>query len=94
MANHKSAEKRARQSVVRNTRNRTYISKVRTAVKKLYTGIEGVNAGTVKTEEVSELFKAAQSLLMKSVTKGMTHRNTAARKIKRLNAAVKKAVVK
>lgn len=94
MANHKSAAKRARQTLVRNARNRTYTSKVRTAVKKLYTGIDGFKAGSVKQEELSELFKAAQSLLMKAKTKGLTHRNTASRKISRLNAAVKKAVAK
>lgn len=94
MANHKSAEKRAKQNVTRNLRNRTYTSQVRTAVKKLYEGIEGVDKGSVKAEDVAGLYKKAQSLLMKSVTKGLTHRNTASRKIKRLNAAVKKAVVK
>lgn len=94
MANHKSAAKRARQTLTRNARNRAYTSKVRTAVKRLYTGIEGLKAGTTKTEEVTELFKAAQSLLMKAKSKGLTHRNTASRKISRLNAAFKKAVTK
>tara|TARA_B100001059_G_C17331220_1_gene331346 strand:+ start:68 stop:352 length:285 start_codon:yes stop_codon:yes gene_type:complete len=94
MANHKSAVKRARQTITRNFRNRAYTSTVRTAVKRLYTGIEEFTAGKVKQEELSELFKNAQSLLMKAKTKGIMHQNTVARKIKRLNAAVKKAVVK
>jgi small subunit ribosomal protein S20 len=94
VANHKSAAKRARQTITRNERNRAYTSKVRTAVKKLYAGIDGLKAGSTKQEEVAELFKTAQSLLMKAKTKGMTHRNTASRKISRLNTAVKKALGK
>lgn len=94
MANHKSAAKRARQTITRNERNRAYTSKVRTAVKKLYSGIEGFTAGNVKQEELTVLFKEAQSMLMKANTKGIMHKNTVSRKIKRLNAAVKKAVVK
>jgi len=94
VANHKSAAKRARQNTTRNTRNRAYTSKVRTAVKKLYTGIDGLKSGSAKQEEVVELFKTAQSLLMKAKSKGITHRNTASRKISRLNAAFKKALAK
>lgn len=94
MANHKSAEKRARQTITRNARRRAYTSTVRTSVKKLYVGIEDFTAGKLKQEDLSKLFRDAQSMLMKARTKGIMHKNSVARKVKRLNAAVKKAVVK
>lgn len=94
MANHKSAAKRARQTITKNLRNRSYRASVRTAVKKLYEGYAELEAGKTSKEDVAKLFSTAQSALMKSVTKGLTHKNTASRKIKRLSAAFKKIATK
>ena len=75
MANTKSAIKRMRQNERRRTRNRVLRSKVRTAVKTartMVTTTPGAEAGRVVLEAIRALDKA--------VTKGVLHRNTAARK--------------
>lgn len=74
MANTKSALKRMRQNEKRRTRNRMVRSQVRTAVKtaRAAVGERGTDArGAVL---------AAIRALDKAVTKGIVHRNTAARK--------------
>jgi small subunit ribosomal protein S20 len=74
VANTKSAAKRMRQSERRRLRNRALRSKLRSAVKTARTsaGQQGVDA----TAAVAEAIRA----LDKAVTKGVIHRNTAARK--------------
>ena len=86
MANHKSAKKRARQNIVRNTRNRSARSTVRTAIKKFRTAIE---EGTAK-EALEPLFKSAQTLMSMAASKGLYHKNTASRTIGRLAVALNK----
>ena len=71
MANTKSAIKRMRQNETRRLRNRTIRSQVRTAVKSART-TQGGDLGTAVAEAIRSLDKA--------VTKGVIHRNTAARK--------------
>ena len=90
MANHKSAAKRARQAVVRNARNRSYVSKIRTAVKKVRVSIENAKNDSAELGKVQEAFIAAQSLLHKAVGKKILHRNNAARRIGRLAQAIGK----
>ena len=69
MANTKSGAKRMRQNERRRLRNRALRSKLRTAVKSARA--PGADTGTV-----GEAIRA----LDKAVTKGVIHRNTAARK--------------
>ena len=88
MAYHKSSEKRARQDVVRNARNRAYVSKIRTAVKKVRTSVEDMKKGTGEMSKLQEAFRTAQSLLHKAVGKRVIHRNNAARRIGRLAHAI------
>jgi small subunit ribosomal protein S20 len=71
VANIKSAIKRIRQNEARRLRNRTVRSKVRSAVKTARTA-----AGADLRTSVGEAIRA----LDKAVTKGVIHRNTAARK--------------
>ena len=71
MANTKSAKKRMRQNERRRIRNRGVRSKVRTAVK-LARASEGAEMGTTIADAIRVLDKA--------VSKGVLHRNTAARK--------------
>ena len=71
MANTKSAQKRMRQSERRRIRNRGIRSKVRTAVKDAR-GSAGAEMRTLISEAIRALDKA--------VSKGVLHRNTAARK--------------
>ena len=72
MANTSSALKRMRQSERRRLRNRTVRSKVRTAVKTARTALGGADAKSAVLDAIRALDKA--------VTKGVVHRNTAARK--------------
>lgn len=74
MANTKSAIKRMRQGERRRLRNRMVRSQVRTAVKIARTTLAG-GAG-----ERQEAVQAALRALDKAVTKGVLHRNAAARK--------------
>lgn len=83
MATHKSAEKRARQTIKRNTINRARRSRVATAVKAVDTAIAANDsAATVKAQ------RAAESAIAKSAGKTM-HWKTAARKASRLSKRVK-----
>ena len=84
MANIKSAKKRARRNARRTVINGARRSRVRTYVKK----VEAALAGNEKPA-AEEALRAAQPELMRGVTKGLLHRNTAARTIARLNARIK-----
>lgn len=84
MANHKSAEKAIRQTERRTEENRSYKSKIRTFVRKVELALAAKNK-----EEALAAFRPAESQLMKGVTKGFHHKNTAARKISRLNKRIK-----
>jgi small subunit ribosomal protein S20 len=86
MATHKSAEKRARQNIVRNARNRANLSALRTAVKKVREAIEKKDL-----TNIDALLKNAQSVIGKTKKKGTIHANNAARKTSRLARAVSKA---
>ena len=74
MANTSSALKRMRQSERRRLRNRAVRSRVRTAVKTARTALGSTGSDT--RAAVTEAIRA----LDKAVTKGVIHRNTAARK--------------
>ena len=79
MANHKSAEKRARQTKVRTERNRFY----RTRMKNLTKAVrEAVTAGDQEAATVA--LKNANKSLHAYVSKGFLKKNTAARKVSRL----------
>ena len=84
MANTKSAKKRVRRNERRTTINHARINRIRTFVKKVETAI----AGNDKTA-AQEALKSAQPEVMRGVTKGVLHRNTASRKISRLSARIK-----
>ena len=79
MANHKSALKRARQNEVRRVRNKGYKTRNKKAVKTVRATI----AANTPEEAVKDLRKAV-STIQKSVSKGVIHKNTAARKVSRL----------
>jgi small subunit ribosomal protein S20 len=84
MANrHPSAIKRARQNVERNKRNSALRSALRTAVKKVLVAVEQADA----TAAQAELPHAVRAL-GKATTKGIIHKNYAARKISRLTHKV------
>lgn len=84
MANIKSAEKRARQTIKRRARNVAGRSQLRTAIK---TVVNAVNAGN--KEEAAASLKSATPIIDSAVNKGLIHRNKAARHKRELNARVK-----
>lgn len=83
MANHKSAEKRARQSERRNEANRRNRSHLRTEIKKLRSAIAAGNR-----EEAKSLLVETVSVIDKSMQKGIIHKNAAARYKSRLTTSV------
>lgn len=84
MAHHRSAKKRIRQTVKRTEINRTRVSRLRTFIKKTEIAIQAGNQ-----EAAKQAFIAMQPELHKGVSKGVVHRNTAARKLSRLSARIK-----
>ena len=84
MANIKSAKKRTRRNARRADINGARRGRVRTHVKKVEAALEAGDR-----EAAEEALKAAQPELMRGVARGVLHRNTAARKVARLNARVK-----
>ena len=85
MANHKSALKRAKQNLKRRARNRALRSTLGTAIKK-YRGL----LASQDAEAAQAGFVGVQKVIDKAVTKGVIHKNNAARKKARLHAALKK----
>lgn len=83
MAQHKSAEKRARQSVKRAARNASVKGAVKTAEKKLRVALAAGDSKTAK-----DLLKKVTSQMSKAKVKGAIHAKTAARKISRLATRV------
>lgn len=83
MANHPSAAKRARQSLVRRDRNRSVRTGVRTAIKK----VEAAVAAGDKTAATSALTHAT-SVIARATSKGVLHANTAGRRVSRLHLLV------
>ncbi|WP_127579775.1 30S ribosomal protein S20 [Paenibacillus koleovorans] len=79
MPNIKSAVKRVKTSEKRRLRNASQKSALRTAVKSFETAAAGQNVETMK-----ETLIVATKKLDKAVTKGLIHKNAAARKKSRL----------
>jgi small subunit ribosomal protein S20 len=84
VANIKSAKKRAKQTVVRNLRNASQRSMLRTAVKKV---LKALNSNDAAGAEAA--FASAQPLLDRFSSRGLIHKNKAARHKSRLNARIK-----
>lgn len=85
MAHHKSAKKRIRQTERRTAINRARTSRVRSFIKKVELAIA---SGDRPAAEAA--LRAAQPEIHRGVTRGVLHRNTAARKLSRLSARVRK----
>lgn len=89
MANIKSAEKRAKQAVKRRAHNMAARSRLRTSIKKV---LNAVDSG--KKPEAVDALKTAQPVIDSMVSKGIIHRNKAARHKRELNAKVKALAAK
>ena len=83
MANHKSAAKRARQTIKKNALNTRTKAGVRTIEKKVRTA---VTAGD--KEAAMKVLVTFASRMDKAAKKGLFHRNTASRKVSRLSSLI------
>ncbi len=84
MANIKSQIKRNRQTARRNERNRAIRSEMRTRAKMAIAAAEGGDA-----DKANDALVQAQKRYDMAVTKGVIHKNTAARRKARLTAQVR-----
>ena len=84
MANTKSAKKAVRQIDRRTSVNRQRRSKMRTFLRKVEEAISSGDQGAAKSA-----LAVAEPILMRAAQKGIVHKNTASRKVSRLNARVK-----
>ena len=88
MANHKSAMKCIRKTTRRTEINKNRISRVRTYIRKAEEAIaEGVK------DTAQSALRLAEKEIMRGVSKGVIHQNTASRKVSRLCKRVKALVV-
>ncbi len=84
MANTKSAKKAARQTERRTEINKSRRSRLKTFVRKVE---EAIASG--EKEAAAEALREAQPEIQRSASKGIIHKNTAARKISRLSQRIK-----
>ena len=87
MANIKSSKKRVLVAERNYERNVAFKSSIKTAVKKV---LELANAKEKDQDAVKAALSVAYKLCDKAVSKGILHKNTAARKKSRLTVAVNK----
>ncbi|PWQ99100.1 30S ribosomal protein S20 [Leucothrix pacifica] len=84
MPNIKSAKKRVRLSEERRVHKKHYTTGMRTLIKRVVTAIE---AGDKET--ATEAYTAAVPAIDAGVTKGLIHKNKAARHKSRLNSRIR-----
>ena len=87
MAHTKSALKRIRQDKIRNARNQSVKSTVRTATRAFRESLEGEDAA-----KAQGLLRTATKTLNKAASKGVVRKQTASRRISRLARAAHKAL--
>ena len=84
MANSPQAKKRVRQIERRTAVNKSRRSRIRTFIRKVEEAIASGDQAAA-----NEALKVAQPEIMRGVSKGVGHKNTASRKISRLNGRIK-----
>lgn len=85
MANIKSAKKRIGVTLKKRQNNVVIKTKMRSAIKKFESAIAEISLDSAKEE-----LKKASKLIDKAVTKGVVHKNMAARKKSRLAQSLNK----
>lgn len=79
MANHKSAEKRARQTLKRTERNRFYRTRLKNITRDVKEAVEANDK-----EKALNAFKIANKSFHSFVSKGFLKKQTASRRVSRL----------
>ena len=85
MANHKSAEKRSRQTIKKTKINKTLLNKIKTNYNKFNTNIDENKLDTAR-----ESFRLFNSSLSKAVKEGVIKQGNASRKLSSLSDKLKK----
>lgn len=88
MPNIKSAKKRVKVIATKTARNKAYNSSLKTAVKKAIVAI------SKDAENKNQLFREAVKIIDKAASKGVIHKNTAARKKSALARSLNLATAK
>ncbi len=83
MANHKSAAKRAKQTIVKTERNRFYKARIKNITKDVLTAVEAKDA-----TKATEAMATANKYFHHCVSKGILKKGNAARKVGRLQLKV------
>ena len=83
MANTPQAKKRIRRNAKRQVINHSRVSRIRTFIMAVEAAI-----ATGKKSDAAEALKKVQPEIAKGVSKGVIHKNTAARKVSRLSKRV------
>ena len=83
MANTPQAKKRIRRNSTRATINHSRVSRIRTFIKAVESAIE-----SGKKKEAADALRKVQPEIAKGVSRGVIHKNTAARKFSRLSKRV------
>ncbi|MEM1249679.1 MAG: 30S ribosomal protein S20 [Acidobacteriota bacterium] len=83
MANSPSARKRARQNTKRRDRNRAHMSALRSAIKRVRSAAENGDSETAKS-----LLPGTLAMIDSTRSRGVIHRNSAARRKSRLTRLV------
>jgi small subunit ribosomal protein S20 len=83
MANTPQAKKRIRRNANRQTINHSRVSRIRTFIKSVEAAIE-----SGKKTEALEALKQVQPEIARGVSRGVIHKNTAARKFSRLSKRI------
>ena len=83
MANHKSAAKRAKQTIVKTARNRFFKARIKNITKAVLVAVEASDK-----EAATKAMKEANRYLHHCVSKNILKKATAARKVSRLQVKV------
>lgn len=83
MADHKQAKKRIRRNERARIKNHARTSRMRTFIKKIETAIEAGDQTLAKAA-----YKDAQPEIHRAASKGLIHKNAAARKLSRLSKRI------
>ena len=87
MANIKSAQKRIKVTATKTDRNRSIKTEIKTYIKRFEAAVENNNL-----DEAKELLKVVDKTLKRASQKNIIHKNTASRKVSRLNKKLNKAM--
>lgn len=83
MANHKSAAKRAKQTIVKTERNRFYKTRIKNVIKEVLSSVEANDK-----DKATTAMKTANKYIHHCVSKGILKKGNAARKVSRLQTKV------